>query len=89
MPKTPKPIDDARYCPLIKQGCIGDACAWWVEMWGVDDKGQSHLDADCSIPWLVTLGRENLVEAARTAASYDKAATNAAVLSNELVKLNP
>ena len=87
--KLPEPIENARHCPMIGQGCIGDACAWWVSMWGVDDKGKTHLDEECSIPWLVQLGREQLIESTRVSASYDKAATHAARLTNVIAEISP
>ena len=84
--KLPKPFPGARLCPLIRQGCVGELCSFWVEMVGIDSDGKAHNDAECSIPWMVTLGREQLVETARNSASYDKAATeafNLAVVLND------
>ena len=87
--KLPKPFPGARLCPLIRQGCVGELCSFWVEMIGIDKDGNAHNDAECSIPWMVTLGREQLVETARNSASYDKAATGAVELAIALKEVNP
>ena len=75
MGKTPQAKMGLNFCPLIKQGCVGEHCSWWVTMTGVDKDGKPHLDESCSIPWLVILGKGQLVETARTSASYDKVAS--------------
>lgn len=82
MAKTPPSLDNARHCPLLNRGCIGQACAWWIEMYGVDEAGKPVLDKECSIPWLAVLGREQLIETARTAAGHDKVASETRLLSS-------
>jgi hypothetical protein len=82
--------ESMKFCPLIKKTCVGAKCAWWVEIAGVDQDGKTVLDEECSIPWLVFLGKEQLVETARTSASYDKVANMTAVLGNVITeRVNP
>lgn len=80
--RIPPPLEDAKFCPLIAQGCVGDACAFWVQMWGHDpDTGEPAVHEECSIPGLVILQRETVIEVARAAASSDKAANETARLT--------
>ena len=80
--KIPKAADGARFCPLIKQGCIEDACMFWTEIWGTKQPGDEPvLDKDCSINWAVGLQVETLTETARVTAGYDKVASETAVLT--------
>ena len=74
MGKAPAPVDGLGYCPLVGQGCIGEACAFWVKMYGIDDEGKPQLDEDCTFNWSTLLQREVLVETARVSAGNDKVA---------------
>ena len=85
-----RPKETLKFCPLIKKQCVGDKCAWWVEINGMDPNGKAVLDEECSIPWLVFLGKEQLVETARTGASYDKVANMTAALGTVITeRVNP
>lgn len=79
--RPPESRDNLKFCPLIQRRCIGSDCAWWLEIWGVDQDGKPTLDKDCSIAWLPILGREQLIETARTAASHDKVANETRLLT--------
>ena len=74
MAKLPPPVEGLGYCPLIKQQCIGDACALWVKMYGMDENGVETLDEDCTLNWSTLIARETLVETARVTAGHDKVA---------------
>lgn len=75
--KPPKPVDGLGYCPLIGQGCIGDQCALWVQVWGKADDQEPELRGDCTLNWQTVLAKEQLVETARVTAGHDKVATEA------------
>lgn len=80
--KIPKAVEGARFCPLIKQGCIEDACMFWTEIWGTKQPSDEPvLDKDCSINWAVSLQVETLTETARVTAGHDKVANETAKLS--------
>ena len=81
--KTPDAVEGAKYCPLVGQGCIQDACMFWVTIWGLAD-GKPVEDKDCAINWQVELQRQTLVETARVTAAQDKVATETAGLSGVL-----
>ena len=72
--KIPPAVKGARYCPWLKQGCIGDACAMWTGIWGKQPDGEPTLDEECALVWNVILQRETLVETARVTAGHDKVA---------------
>lgn len=80
--KQPASVEGLAFCPMIQRGCVGDACSWWVEITGVDDDGQVHLDKSCSIAWLPILGREQLIETVRGTATQDKVANETRILSS-------
>lgn len=81
MPKIPPAVEGAKYCPLIKQGCIQGACMFWTEIWGKTPGEKPTLDKDCSINWAVLLQSETLTETARVTAGHDKVANETSKLS--------
>jgi hypothetical protein len=77
-----------RFCPLIKETCIGAKCAFWVEIWGrKTGTTEPVLDSDCAIVWNITLGRESLVEMVSLTSSVDKATSENARSRVELERL--
>lgn len=78
--KAPASVPEARFCPLIKRGCIGGACTWWIGIWGQKDGGEPVLDEECALVWNVLLQKETLVETARVTAGHDKAANSVNLL---------
>ena len=79
--KAPKAVEGARFCPLIQQGCIEDACMFWTEIWGKTPDQEPVLSKECSINWNVKLQAETLVETARVAAGHDKVASETSKLA--------
>ena len=79
--KVPPPVKGAKFCPLIKQGCIEDACMLWTEIWGQKPGGEPVLDKNCSLNWSVLLQAETLTETARVVAGHDKVANETSKLA--------
>lgn len=81
MAKAPASKEGLKFCPLINRTCIGDDCAWWLELWGIDSDGKKVLDAECSVSWQPILMRQQLIETGRTTAGQDKVANETRMLT--------
>lgn len=81
MAKIPAAVPGYGFCPLLRQGCIGEGCAWWIKVLGKDGNGDIHEDEECAINWTVLLSQEQLRETARVTAGHDKVANETSKLA--------
>lgn len=73
-------LELGKFCPLIKEDCIGLKCAWYTHVRGTDPQGGQEVDEyACAVAWSPIL-MINMAKEAREGA----AATES--LRNEMVK---
>lgn len=66
-----------RPCPILKEPCQGsrEHCAFWLEFAVQNSQGGSAIRRGCLYAWHYVMANEAVVEAVRTQATLDKAAT--------------
>ncbi len=75
-------IKPGKFCPLIKNDCVGLECNWFIQVRGMDPNTGKEVDEwGCSIAWLPHLLIENAKETRQGAAATES-------FRNEMVKAN-
>ena len=77
-----KDVAEGEFCPLLKAGCIKQACKFWIHIRGAHPQTGAQLDMpDCSVKWLPVL----LIEATQQTRQAGAAIES---FRNEMVKIN-
>jgi len=75
-------IKPDKFCPLIKEDCIGIKCNWFTQVRGTNpNTGQEVDEWACAITWLPMLLIENSQQQRQTGAAVES-------FRNEMVKSN-
>jgi hypothetical protein len=71
-----------KMCPLLKKGCIGGRCAWYIQLRGTHPQTGEPVDQyDCALVMLPLLTIENSQQQRQTGAAVES-------FRNEMVKAN-
>lgn len=76
-------LEKGKYCPLIKEDCIGLKCAWFTQIRGSNPNTGEPVDEwDCAVNWLPFLTIENSQQQRSTSAAVESF-RNEVVVANE------
>jgi hypothetical protein len=79
-------IKQGEFCPLIKENCIQNKCAWFTCVRGVDtNTGKDIDDYGCAVAWMPML-MINTANESRKTCSATESFRNEMVVQNEQTK---
>lgn len=75
-------MEDGNYCPLIKKKCIGNKCAWYTQIRGLNpNTGQEIDEWRCAVVWMPIMSIEVAQKQYQTGAAVES-------FRNEVVRAN-
>jgi len=75
-------LEQGKFCPLIKEDCVGLKCSWFTQLRGNSpNTGQEVDEWGCAIAWMPILMIENSQQQRQTGAAVES-------FRNEMVRAN-
>jgi hypothetical protein len=75
-------IEPGTWCPLIKKKCVGNKCAWFIQVRGMNpNTGEMMDDWNCAISWIPVMQIETSQQARQAGAAVES-------FRNEMVRAN-
>ena len=79
--------DKDNQCPLLKDTCIENRCAWWQKIYGKSPDGRQQEEFACAMTWLPVLLIENARESRGTQAAVESFRNEMKVDNEQMLKI--